>query len=184
MRSTGTRSTRLLALKKRRCTLTFPKGLKQRALDEKDKKTLKSVAKTTPQDTLKEAAFRGRRIDKLASILEDQYKQAEWAFEDIFTQLNTSFKYANKTTTAEVFEKDALALHGDTLGVTLLNMVKQSQGLPVLEMDEAAVKTAALLDRHLVDDTEPNRLFARLVKTAQEATRLQQGASYARAQCV
>ena len=48
---------------------------------------------------------------------------------------------------------------------------------------EANVKTAALADHHLVDDTEANRTFAALVKIATEATRLKQGAEFARTQC-
>jgi len=161
----------------------FPKGVKQKAKDDGDKPKKKAPPSFPPKDEPKEAAFRSRRMDKLAAVLEDQYKQAEWAFEDAFANLQLQLKRASGAPSPEAFEKDALALHGDQLGVVMLNMVKQAQGLPLIEADEASVKTAALADRHLVEDTETNRLFATIVKIAAEAMRLQQGAAYARAQC-
>ena len=158
----------------------FPKGLKQQALDADKRKT---PAALPPRDTAKEAAFRTRRVAKLAAILEDQYRQAEWAFEDAFTKLQGMFKRASGAPTPETFEKDALAIYGDSVGVAMLNMVKQAQGLPLLDMDAVAVKTAALHDRHVVEDNETNQLFATIVKIANDALRLQRGAAHARTLC-
>jgi hypothetical protein len=161
----------------------FPKGDKQKAKDKSEKKDTSKKKGPPEKDKTKEAAYRSRRMHKLADVLEDQYKQAEWAFEDAFANLQQHLKRAHGAPSPEAFEKDALALHGDQVGVVVLNMVKQAQGLPVLEFEAAATKTAALADRHLVDDTEPNRIFATMVKIAAEAMRLKSGAAYARAQC-
>lgn len=161
----------------------FPKGPKQKAKDDADKPKKKGPPKPPEKDEPKEAAFRSRRMNKLADILEDQYKQAEWAFEDAFSNLQMLLKRAHRAPTAEEFEKNALALHGHEIGIVVLNMVKQAQGLPPLEFEEAHEKTAALQDRHLVVETDSTRAFETLVKIAVEATRLRSGAAYARAQC-
>jgi hypothetical protein len=161
----------------------FPKGPKQKAKDDADKPKKKGPPKPSEKDEPKEAAFRSRRMNKLADVLEDQYKQAEWAFEDAFSNLSMQLKKAHGAPSPDAFEKDALALHGHEIGIVVLNMVKESQGLSLLEFEDAHTKTAALADRHLVDDTEVNRTFATLVKIAVEATRLRGGAAYARAQC-
>jgi len=161
----------------------FPKGKKQKAKDDGDKKDKKKSPFPPKKDEAKEAAFRGRRIDKLASVLEDQYKQAEWAFEDVFANLGQQLRRAHGAPSAAAFEKDALALHNHEIGLVVLNMVKESQGLPPISADDAATKTAALADRHLVDDTETNRTFATLVKIAVDANRLCLGAAHARSQC-
>lgn len=163
----------------------FPKGEKQKSKDDSDdtKKSKKKPAAKPEKDEPKEAAFRDRRMHKLADVLEDQYKQAEWAFEDVFSNLQRQLQRAHGAPSAETFEKDALALHGDAIGIVVLNMVKESQGLPMLEFADANAKTAALHDRHLVDETEANKLFATMVKIATEAARLKSGAEYARAQC-
>lgn len=161
----------------------FPKGLKQRANDRMNGLPQKTASVVVSRDESKDIAFRARRMRKLAGILEDQYKQAEWVFEDVFAELMTQFKVASNASSLDAFEKDALALHGDPLGVVVLNIVKLSQGQRSLEDDEVSVKTAALIDRHLVEDTTPNRLFAKLVNIVKESSRLQEGAAYARAQC-
>lgn len=161
----------------------FPKGEKQKAKDDGDKKNKKKPPFPPKKDEPKEAAFRSRRIDKLASVLEDQYKQAEWAFEDVFANLGQQLRRAHGAPSVASFEKDALALHGHEIGVVVLNMVKESQGLPALTFEDANAKTAALADRHLVDDTETNRTFATLVKIAVDANRLRLGAAHARSQC-
>ena len=161
----------------------FPKGKKQKAKDDDAKPKKKGPPKPPEKDMAKEAAFRSRRMHKLADVLEDQYKQAEWAFEDVFSNLQMLLKRAHLAPTPEEFEKNALALHGHEVGVVVLNMVKQAQGLPPIEFDAALEKTAALRDRHLVLETEATRAFEALVKIAVEATRLQGGAAYARAQC-
>ena len=165
----------------------FPKGEKQKAKDDADKKSKPKKddkSKDTDKSKTKEAAFRSRRLSKLADILEDQYKQAEWAFEDTFANLERQLRRAHGAPTAAAFEKDALALYGnDEIGVVVLNMVKQAQGLNPVSADDVATKTAALADRHLVDDTETNKTFAALVKIAVEANRLRLGAAHARAQC-
>jgi hypothetical protein len=161
----------------------FPKGKKQKSKDDADKPKKKAPPSFPEKDEPKEAAFRDRRFHKLAAVLEDQYKQAEWAFEDTFTNLGMQLRRAHGAPSPAAFEKDALALHGHELGVVVLNMVKESQGLTPVSFDDAQTKTAALVDRHLVDDTEVNRTFAALVKIAVEANRLRLGAAHARAQC-
>jgi hypothetical protein len=161
----------------------FPKGEKQKAKDDADKPKKKAPPKPPEKDEPKEAAFRSRRMNKLADVLEDQYKQAEWAFEDAFANLQQHLNRAHGAPSPDAFEKDALALHNDQVGIVVLNMVKAARNLPQLSFDDAATKTATLADRHLVDDTETNRVFATMVKIAKEAMRLKNGAAYARTQC-
>jgi hypothetical protein len=160
----------------------FPKGKKQKVEDD-DKPKKKGPPKPPEKDRAKEAAFRSRRMHKLADILEDQYKQAEWAFEDTFSNLQMLLKRAHLAPTPAEFEKNALALHGHEIGIVVLNMVKQAQGLPAIEFEAAFEKTAALRDRHLVVETDSTRAFEALVKIAVEANRLRSGAVYARSQC-
>ena len=156
----------------------FPKGSKD---SKKSKK--KDGPKPAKKDEEKEAMFRANRMRKLADILEDQYRQAELAFEDEFTVLRTQLKVASGAPTPDAFEKDALALHGHAMGVVVLNLVKESQGLPPIDTDTANVKTAALNDHHIVDDTAANRTFESLVKIATDAARLQKAVQHMRAQC-
>ncbi len=82
-----------------------------------------------------------------------------------------------------MFEKDALALHDTPAGRTVLAAVQEARGWLVGSPEETNVKTAALVDRHIVDDTEVNRTFETLVKIATEASRIQQGISHVRGQC-
>ncbi len=162
----------------------FPKGKKQKAKDDADKPKKKSPPKSEPKDEVKEAAFRERRLRKFADVLEDQYKQAEWAFEDAFSNLQHQLNRAHGAPTMEAFEKDALALHGnDDIGVAMLNMVRLERGLSHIESDDARAKTAALADRHIVEETETTRLFDTIVKIATEASKLQRGAAHVRALC-
>jgi hypothetical protein len=160
----------------------FPKGPKQKAKDDSDKKPAKKAPPKEKEST-KEAMFRGDRMRKLADVLEDQYRQAELAFDDQFSKLSTLLKRAHGAPVAATFEKDALALHGDNVGLAVLNMVQESRGWPVTEMGDALEKCAALADRHLVDDTEPNNVFASLVKIAREASKLRDGAEHVRSLC-
>jgi len=62
-------------------------------------------------------------------------------------------------------------------------MVQADRGWPLVAVDRVHTKTAALVDHHIVDDTEANRIFENLVKIATEATRLKEGAEYARSLC-
>lgn len=162
----------------------FPKGEKQKAKEKADKKdSPKKEPKPPKKDEAKEAAFRERRLRKFADVLEDQYRQAEWAFEDAFANLQRQLNRAHGAPTMEAFEKDALALHGDAIGVAMLNMVRLDRGLPVIDYDTARAKTASLADRHLVEETEATRLFDQIVKIATEASKLQQGAAHVRSMC-
>ncbi|HEY6025751.1 MAG TPA: hypothetical protein VIV09_02525 [Pseudolabrys sp.] len=163
----------------------FPKGKKQKDKDdgEKKDKAKKAPPGDAKKDEAKEAAFRARRMRKLAETLEDQLKQAELLFDDEFTSLQAQLRRAHGAPSAAAFEKDALALHGDDVGMVVLGMVQESRGWPVTPADVAHTKTAALADRHLVDENETNQTFSRLVKIATEAARLKQGAEFARAQC-
>ena len=161
----------------------FPKGEKQKAKDDAEKKDKKEPAKGSESDSKKEAAFLDRRRRKFAEVLEDQYRQAEWAFEDTMARLDANLRRAHGAPTMEAFEKDALAMHGDDFGIVVLNLVRGDRGLPPLEFDAARAKVAALADRHLVEDTEATRLFDQLVKIASEAAKLQQGAERVRSLC-
>lgn len=162
----------------------FPKGKKQKAKDDADKPKKKESPKSEAKDEVKEAAFRERRLRKFADVLEDQYRQAEWAFEDAFANLHHQLNRAHGAPTMEAFEKDALALHGgDDIGIAMLNMVRIDRGLSQLEFDDARTKTAALADRHIVEETETTRLFDTIVKIATEASKLQRGAAHVRTLC-
>jgi hypothetical protein len=163
----------------------FPKGEKQKAKEKADKKDApkKDGPKESKKDEAKEAAFRERRLRKFAEVLEDQYRQAEWAFEDAYANLQRHLNRAHGAPTMEAFEKDALALHGDEIGVAMLNMVRIERGLPAIDYDTARAKTAALADRHLVEETDVTRLFDQIVKIATEASKLQRGAEHVRSLC-
>lgn len=160
----------------------FPKGKKQKAKDDAEKKPKKEAAARAP-DRLKTAAFRERRLRKFAETLEDQYRQAEWSFEDGMTRLSSCLRRASGAPSMEAFEKDALALHGDDFGVAVLNIVRGERGLPPLDFATAREKAAALADRHVVEDTEANSTFDQLVKIASEAARLRRGAEHVRSLC-
>ena len=156
----------------------FPKGSKDTKAKDK-----KPVAKAKEKDEAKEAMCRQNRMRKLADILEDQYRQAELTFEDTFADLHERFKVAYNAPNTDTFEKDALVLCGDEIGVSVLNLVKEAQGLPAITVDDANVKTAGLQDHYVVDDTAVNRTFERLVKIATEAARLQKAVEHVRTQC-
>jgi hypothetical protein len=163
----------------------FPKGEKQKTKDDGDKKDKpkKGPPSAPKKDEAKEAAFRQRRLRKLAGILDDQLKQAELAFDDAFARLSTCLRRAHGAPSATAFEKDALALYGDNVGVVVLNLVQEDRGWPVTPHGDVGTKVAALTDRHIVDDTEANREFAALVRIASEAARLREGADHVRTQC-
>lgn len=159
----------------------FPKGKKQKDKDKEAPK--KDTAKPPKKDETKEAAFRARRQRKLADVLDDQYKQAEWVFEDELSRMSVMLKRAHGAPTLAAFEKDALALANDEIGLVVQNMVRESRGWPGLTPDDAREKHAAIADRHLVTETDVTRAFERLVKIATEAAKLQKGAAFLRSQC-
>jgi hypothetical protein len=161
----------------------FPKGEKQKAKDDADKPKKKGPPKPPEKDTQKEAAFRSRRLEKFAGILEDQYKQAEWAFEDEFKVLDTALKQAWGGPAWDAFEKDACALHGDEYGASVLSIVRQSRRLSPISVEEVRAKHAALDDRHVVMPSPAITSFERLVKIAEEATKLARGAEHVRSMC-
>lgn len=161
----------------------FPKGPKQKAKDDKDKPKKKAPPFAAKKDEPKEAAFREHRLRKFADVLEDQYKQAEWAFEDNLANLTRHLNRAHGAPTMEAFEKDALALHGHDIGFVVLNMVRGERGLSSIEFDDARSKVAALADRHIVEETEATRIFDRLVKIARDAAKLRGGATHVRSLC-
>ncbi len=161
----------------------FPKGEKQKAKDKEKAKDKKSPPKAPEKDTAKEAAFRDRRRRKLADVFDDQYQQAEWAFEDEMVKLGQLLRRAHGAPSMLEFEKNALAIDGSEIGVVVLNMVREARGWPSVSMDDARAKHAALVDRHVVDDNETTRSYERLVKIASEAARLKQGAEFLRSQC-
>jgi hypothetical protein len=121
------------------------------------------------------------RLRKLSDILEDQVKQAAWAFEDTFDRLSDRFKRAYSPS-FEDFEKDAMAECSDAVGVGVMNLLRSSRGLspivaPPLE------KTAELCDRYVSEDTLELDLFEQLVKIAREAAQIEQGIAWMKDLC-
>lgn len=167
----------------------FPKGEKQKAKEDGDKpdkeidKAKKEPPKPPEKDEKKEAAVRQRRMRKLASLLSDQYLQAELVFEENYERLARQFKLAHGGPSFEEFEKDAMALDDPTHGAIVLNLLRVERGLEPITTSNAYEKHASLVDHRVVTDNEAIRLFDRLVKIAAEASRVQQGAEHARALC-
>lgn len=161
----------------------FPKGEKQKSKDKDEAKSKKKPAAPPEKDEPKEAAFRDRRRHKLIGILEDQYKQAEWAFEDEMARITQLLKVAYRAPELATFEKDALALDGSEIGIVVQNMVRVANGWPALSHDDAHAKHAALEDRHCVIETPTTRSFERLAHIATEANKLRQAAEHLRSQC-
>lgn len=162
----------------------FPKGEKQKAKEKDEGKSKKKAPPKSPgKDEPKEAAFRDHRRRKLLGILEDQYKQAEWSFEDALADLTRRMKVAHGAPILETFEKDALALDSSEIGIAVQNAVRASRGWSMLDPSLAQDKTAALADRHVVIETDVTRAFEHLVKVATDAHKLRQGADYLRSQC-
>jgi hypothetical protein len=144
----------------------------------------KSEPKEEKKDeTPKEAQQRIMRLRKLAGILEDQYKQAEWAFEDTSKKLTDRFRRLYQDISFEDFEKDALAECGDEIGIQVLNAIRVERRLPELDAKIAFEKSAALQDRHVTIETPELALFETLVKIAREAAQLQRGVELVRARC-
>jgi hypothetical protein len=131
----------------------------------------------------KQAELAILRTRKLASVFEDQLCQAEWAFEDAFAKLAARFRRVYNDLTFEAFEKDALAEHGDEVGLSVLNLLRESRRLPPLDAQLAFAKTAALEGRHLSEDTPELQLYETLVKIAHGAAELEQTLGLLRARC-
>lgn len=162
----------------------FPKGEKQKAKDDGDKPKKKGPPAPPKKDEAKEAAFRGARMRKFASILEDQYKQAEWTFEDEFKVLEGALNQAHGAPLWNAFEKDAMSLTGGTdPGLAVLHLVRSSRQLPPFGLDDYRSKIAAMADHHVVTDGAAARSFERLVRIATEASRLRTGAEHVRSMC-
>lgn len=171
----------------------FPKGKKQKDKEESSKKDddkddkgdkpKKGPPKPAEKDEQKEAAVRRRRLNKLATLLDDQYLQAELAFEEGYERLSRQFKLAHGAPNFEEFEKDAMALDDPEHGAIVLNLLRGERGLDPITMSNAHKKHAALADRRVVEDSTSVRLFDQLVKIAAEAARIQRGAEHARSLC-
>ena len=152
--------------------------------DDAEEHADKAEKKGPPKkETPKAAALRQMRFRKLASVLEDQFHQAEWSFEDTFQKLAERFKRVYNDVTFEGFEKDALAEHGDEVGLQVLNALRQARGLEFLDEKVAFEKTAALTDRHVSEDSPELHLFEQLVKIAADAHKLRRGLEWMRARC-
>lgn len=157
---------------------TFKAKDKGGGKDDKANDKEKSKAKEE-----KEAALLAGRRRKLAAVLEDQYRQAELAFEERYAALRTQFRRAHVPATFVNFEKDALAEHGSEVGIGIVNAMREERGMPPLVHEAALTKIADLQDRHLVEDTEELRLFGSLVKIATDAEQLRRGVEWMRTQC-
>lgn len=161
----------------------FPKGDKQKAKEKEEGPKEKKEPVAKKKDEAKEAAFRSRRQRKLADVLEDQYRQADWNFADELANITRLLKVAHKAPSLATFEKDALAIDASPVGILVQNLVRDARGWDRITPDDAGVKHAAIVDRHLIIETDVTRAFERLVKIATEAHKLQQGVEYLRAQC-
>lgn len=153
-------------------------------VDPEDAILAKEPGKDEPKETPKEAQQRIMRLRKLAGILEDQFKQAEWYFEDASKKLTDRFRRLYQETTFEDFEKDALAECGDEIGIQVLNAIRVERNMPALDVKVAFEKSAALQDRHVSMETPELAIFETLVKTAREADQLRRAAESVRARCV
>ena len=131
----------------------------------------------------KEAALRRQRMRKLAGLLEDQYLQHAWAFEEQFEKLAARFKRAHADLSYGVFEKDALAEIEDDAGTNILNLLRETRGLPAMELTAAREKTAALADRHVSNDSPELQMFEGLTKLAHESQKVQRGLEWIKSQC-
>lgn len=131
----------------------------------------------------KEATLRVNRFRKLAGVMEDQYRQAEWSFEDAFEKLAVRFKRVYSDVSFTAFEKDALAEYGDAVGIGVLNMLRERRGLEALDAPSTMSKVAALADRHVSEESPELHLFEGLVKIAADASKLRKGIDYVRARC-
>lgn len=129
----------------------------------------------------KEAAV--MRAYKLAGLLEDQRKQAEWAFEDKFNALAARFRRVYNAPDYASFEKDAMVEYGDDTGLAIINALRERHRMAPLEKSAALEKTASLRDRHVSDDSLEFRMFEELHKIACTAANLDRSIAYVRAQC-
>jgi hypothetical protein len=134
-----------------------------------------------PEQKTKEREARLLRMRKLAGILEDQRRQAAWAFEDVFRDLSGRFRRVYGLT-YDAFEKDAMAEFGDRIGLSVLNLLRGERRLPPIEA-AALDKTAALGDCHVSDDTPELALFESLVKIAHTAAELERSITWVKSQC-
>jgi len=130
----------------------------------------------------KQAMHRVMRMRKLAGVMEDQYHQACWAFEDGFAKLASRFKIATNAASFDAFEKDARAEYNDAYGDAILDALRSTRGLEAVGAS-AREKTASNADYHVSDDTKELRAFEALVKIAAEADKLKRGVEWMRTQC-
>ncbi len=137
-----------------------------------------------PPASPKEAELQIMRGRKLAAVLDDQLRQAAWTFEDTYERLAGRFRRAHLGVTYASFEKDALAEHGDEVGVHVLNLLRIDRELPALETEVALEKAGALKGHHVSEDSTELRLFETLVKVALEAHQLRRGLQLVSARCV
>lgn len=160
-----------------------PFGKKNKKDDDNNAENDEIPKKSKKPESAKEAGQRLMRTRKLAGILEDQRLQADIFFEDTYEKLAARFKRLYTAVPFEVFEKDALAEHGDEFGIQVLNILRTGRNMPVQGMEEACNKIAALEDRHVTEESVELSLFGELVKTAREAKRLDHGIAVLRSQC-
>lgn len=128
-------------------------------------------------------AFRIRRLRKMAGVLQDQFYQTEYLFEEKMAALVERFKRAHSATSYDAFEKDAMVEYATPVGVGVLNAIREHRKLDPLPFDSVREKAASFADRHVSDDTPELHLFENLVKIAEEAQKLQRGLEWVRAQC-
>lgn len=143
----------------------------------------KAPAQDVQRKSEKEALVRVARLRKLADYMEDQVRQASLSFEESLEALTQLFKKAHLPLTIETFEKDAMSIDASPYGLTVINHFRVARGLPAMPLTISMEKQAALVDRHVVTESEATRLYERLVATAKNASRMKEGALKARSKC-
>jgi len=134
------------------------------------------------EESPKQAMHRVMRMRKLAGVMEDQYHQACWAFEEGFAKLASRFKIATNAASFDDFEKDARAEYNDAYGDAVLDALRVARGQAPVGAG-AREKTAAQADYHVSDDTQELREFETLVKIAAEADKLKRDVQWLKTQC-
>ena len=150
----------------------------------------KEKKKDKGDDNEKEASFSVAeqqaiilKMRRVADDMRSKRAQAEYVFEEKLGQLITAFRGVYKRDAYEEFEKSALVEHGDEpLAIGVLAQVREGTRQP-LEAWNPEEKRAALVDRHVSDDTVELQAFGDLCRIAKTAARLDAGVKWIEERC-
>lgn len=162
---------------------TLPEGLYPAASTAPAKRKPVPAPSAAAKDSLKEAAYRQRRLHKLAGLMQDQRHQNAQLFDDTFARLKVAMARAHGALSFAEFEKQALAAHSSDTAFGILNSMRISRHQVPLGFGEARAKAAALREYYIAEDTQELRLFDRLVKIAEEEQQLHAGVVQIEALC-